>query len=287
MDGRPLNDITVTDGYPMPRAEELIQKMCGRLFFSVIDLKSAYWQIAYDFASVRKACVHTPGGVRAYTVMVMGLKNSAATLQRVIEGILKGLSGKVVFVYLDDVGMPEDDFKKAVGLIVEVLSRFMKAYLAISASKCKFLMEKIPFLGHLLDKHGYRPGTVKTQQILDFPQPTNREELVRFIGMVNYFRRFIPHFTEEIWDLENEKNAKARGYQWNEKMQAGFVNLKRGLANCVSAVKPVYDDPDRPFHLYTDASIKAIGWCLAQPTEVQSDGKRYIKPILFNSRRLS
>lgn len=88
MDGRPLNEITVTDGYPMPRAEELIQKMCGWYFISVIDLKSAYWQVAYDLRSVRKACIHTPGGVRAYTVMVMGLKNSAATLQRIIEGIL-------------------------------------------------------------------------------------------------------------------------------------------------------------------------------------------------------
>lgn len=88
MDGRPLNEITVTDGYPMPRSDELIQNMCGRLFYAVIDLKSAYWQIAYDWGSVKKACVHTPGGVKAYTVMVMGLKNSAAFLQRVIERIL-------------------------------------------------------------------------------------------------------------------------------------------------------------------------------------------------------
>lgn len=75
MDGRPLNDITITDGYPMPRADELIEMMSGRKFYTVIDLKSAYWQIAYDKASCRKACIHTPKGILNYTVMVMGLKN--------------------------------------------------------------------------------------------------------------------------------------------------------------------------------------------------------------------
>lgn len=128
---------------------------------------------------------------------------------------------------------------------------------------------------------------MKTQQILNFPQPTNKEELVRFIGMVNYFRRFIPHFTQTIWNLENEKNMKSKSIEWTQEMQDDFEEVKKKLATAVSATKPVYDDVDRPFHLYTDASIRGLGWCLAQPTEVQEDGVRYIRPILFNSRRLS
>lgn len=81
-------------------------------------------------------------------------------------------------------------------------------------------------MGHLLDKHGYRPGTDKEQEILKFPQPTSKEGLARFIGMVNYFRKFIPHFTAKVWELENEKNAKTKGFNWTEEMQESFEDVK-------------------------------------------------------------
>lgn len=126
-------------------------------------------------------------------------------------------------------------------------------------------MDEVAYLGHTCNKHGAKPGKGKTEYLLNLKPPEDRDALARFLGMMNYFRKFIRNYTEIVRPLEELKHAKKTPYVWTQEHQEAFEKVRNKLKDCTAAARPVYDDPERPFHLYTDASNYAIGWCLAQP----------------------
>jgi hypothetical protein len=192
--------------------------------------------------------------------MAMGLKNSPSTFQRLMQAVLRGLTWQSCLIYLDDIIIFSRDFESHCGHIEAVLQRLRQANLKLKPSKCFFAREQIAFLGHIVNKDGIQPDPQKLRAINEFPRPTNVRELRGFLGISNYYRRFIEGFSEKAAPL-NMLLKKEAPFDWLDAQEQAFETLKNALSS-----PPVLGYPDfsKPFVLFTDACIKGLGAVLAQ-----------------------
>lgn len=174
---RPVNDATVHDNYPLPISEELLERMAGHKYYTILDLKSGFWQIPLTKGSILKVTVTTSMGPRSYTVAIMGLKNSPACFQRCMDEVLDGLTDTVCCIYLDDCSIPSDDFDEHMSGLEQVLDRLMDANLALNAPKCKFAVPEVVFLGHMCNAEGLAPVQDKVEKVNAWPQPHTMKQL--------------------------------------------------------------------------------------------------------------
>ena len=188
-DYRQLNLATKPDLYPPPHMEDLSTKLEGMKHFTTIDLRKGYWQIPVAAKDVEKTAVITPFGLWEFLRMPFGLKNAGQTFQRFVDNILAGIPH--VFVYMDDILVASPtaaEHKKDVQRVMEVLEQHG---LVINREKCQFQKSQVEFLGHLVDKNGIRPLPAKVEAITKYPRPTTCSQLLSFLGMINFYRRFI------------------------------------------------------------------------------------------------
>ena len=229
---------------------------------------------------VSKTAVITPFGLFEFLRMPFGLRNAAQTFQRYMDNIFRDLD--FVFVYIDDILIFSDDAESHIKHLELVFSRLNNYNLKISIEKCVFCVPDITFLGHKIDKNGILPSAEKTSAILEYPKPTDYSSLRRFVGMVNFYRRFVPNFAnlaDPIFDLLGSTNQKNHQLIWTESAEHSFDEVKKSLAK--ATVLNHIDKTGQIYHLVTDASNLAIGAALHQIV----DGEP--KPIGFYSKKLS
>jgi hypothetical protein len=204
--------------------------------------------------------------------MPFGLKGAPATFQRLMTTILSGLQGIKCLVYLGDVVFGED-LRIHNDRLCEVFSRMRKYNLKLQPDKCKFLRKEVSYLGHVIGQTGMRPDEKRIEAVKEYPKPKSTRQLKGFLGLVGYYRRFIPNCSKIAKPL-TELLKKDAPYVWNDKMEEAFASLKPVLLT-----EPLLQYPDfsKPFILTTDA----IGAVLSQG----SIGKD--PPITYTSRTLN
>ncbi|BHF80779.1 hypothetical protein SprV_0702390700 [Sparganum proliferum] len=200
-DYRALNNATNPDRYPVPHLRDFAGAIFGKSVFSKIDLARAFHQIPVAPEDVPKTAVTTPFGLFEFIRMPFGLRNAAQTFQRFIDRVLRGLP--FVYAYIDDLLVASrnaEEHKEHLALVFDLLDQFG---VVINPSKCVLGVPSLDFLGHHVDAQGLRPLFSKVEAIRDFPPPTSKRQLQRFLGMVNFYRRFLPNCADLMLPLTN------------------------------------------------------------------------------------
>ena len=280
IDYRALNSQTIQNRYALPRIDELFDRLHGAKVFSKIDLTSGYYQIAIDPKDRYKTAFRTRYGHYEFNVMPFGLTNAPATFQTLMNDIFHDLLDICVIVYLDDILIYSKNKDEHEYHLRQVLERLKEHQLYAKHSKCTFFSNSVEYLGHIADSNGLRPNPRLVQAVKDFPQPKTLKELQSFLGLANYYRKFIPNFSRIALPLTNStqksNQSNLRPIQWSETMQAAFVKLKEALTTAPCLILP---DPDGEFEVTTDASedAKAVGAVLVQNGH----------PVAYESKKLN
>lgn len=276
VDFRKLNEVTIGDSFPLPNINDILDQLGHAQYFSTLDLASGYHQIQMNPRDAHKTAFSTDYGHFEFTRMPFGLKNSQATFQRAINNILRGFQGIKGFVYLDDVIIYGKNLREHNAKLAEVFDICRLSNLKLQCTKCQFLRKEITFLGHLITPAGIKPNPTTVEAVHKFPNPRNKREVQSFLGLANYYRRFIPRFSE-IAEPLNKLTRKRVTFEFTEECKTALEKLKQSLIE-----PPVlkYPDLNRPFILTTDASDYSLGAILSQ---VYSQGEF---PIAYASRSL-
>lgn len=278
VDYRKLNQCTERDAYPLPYVSATLDRLRDARYLSSLDIKSAYFQVPLTEASRPLTAFTVPNrGLFQFRRLPMGLANSPATFQRLIDRVLGADLEPYVFCYLDDIIIVTQTFDKHLEILTEVFKRLKTAGLTVAKEKCFFCRSELKYLGYIVDRNGLRVDPDKISAILNIPVPTCVSEVRRIIGLASWYRRFVPNFSALTAPLCNllRKNKK---FIWDDSCDESFRLLKEHL---ISA--PVLSCPDfsLPFTIQTDASGYGIGAVLSQ----QQDGAE--KVICYLSRSLN
>jgi hypothetical protein len=216
VDYRKLNKVTQRDVYPLPRIDDILDRLGNAKFFSSMDLASGYWQIGIQEEDKHKTAFASPIGLFEWNVMPFGLTNAPATFQRAMDMVLGGLKWEVCLVYLDDIMVFSSTFDKHLEDLQTVFDRLRDVNFKLKATKCHFVKEEILYLGYVVSKDGIKPDPKKIAAMTDYPQPKKLKDIRSFLGLCNYYRRFVPNFSEiaePLFDL----TRKHTRYVWTNK----------------------------------------------------------------------
>ncbi|RUS73921.1 hypothetical protein EGW08_018311 [Elysia chlorotica] len=202
-----------------------------------------------------------PFGLYEFLRMPFGLKNAAQAFQRLMDTVLQGLN--CVFVYLDDILVASSSEEEHIEDVRTVCNRLHDYGLVVKLEKCLFGVKTIDFLGHRITKNGSIPLPSKVKAIEDFPKPSTVKGLQEYLGMLNFYHRFIPHAATLLRPLHNAlKKAKPKQIQWTEGMNRAFQSSKTALASATMVSHPM---TEAEISMSSDASDKAVGAVLEQP----------------------
>ena len=274
-DYRRVNNQTADDKYPVRNIYDFTAELQGKKIFSKVDLFKGYHQIPVNADDVAKTGVITPFGLFVFDRTPFGLKNAGQDFQRMMDEIMGDIPH--VFVYIDDILIASTTPTEHIEDLRQVFDTLDANGLVVNPAKCVLGRDSLEFLGYRLDAEGITPLPERVEAIKDVKPPTNVKELQRFLGMVNYYRRFIPRAAHHLFHLFEALKGKPKVIKWTDDRQAAFQAIKDALAAATLLHHP---RPEAPLALTTDASKVAIGGVLEQL------GPRGWEPLAFYSAKL-
>lgn len=276
VDYRALNKMTIKNGYPLPRIDGIFDQLSNAQYFSVIDLRSGYHQMRIAENDIPKTAFNTRYGHYEFTVVPFGLSNAPAAFMSLMDSIFKDYTDKFIIAYLDDILVYSDTWEEHLEHISMTLVILRKHKLYAKLSKCVFGAQEVEYLGHILKAGRVAMNPNKTQAIESWKIPTSKKELQSFLGLVNYYRRFIKNCSKTAKPLTDlTKNVP---YVWHKEADNSFKELKKAV---ISAPVLNQYNPKYPIFVTTDASKYAIGAVLEQ------DFPDDRHPVAFVSRTLN
>ena len=266
IDYRKLNDQTIKTRYPLPRIEDLLDKLQGARYFTTLDLHSGYHQILIEKGDRPKTAFTTPCGHYQWNVMPFGLCSAPSTFQRMMNTIFGPLLKKGVTIYLDDVCIGASTKEEHDSLLKQVLQLLDKHKLRANLKKCQFEAKSLKYLGHIVSHDGIRMDPAKTQCVMDWPPPSSLKDTRSFLGLANYFRRFIMGYATLAQPLQNLLKAdKWSQDMWTPECQTAFQNIKKALTSAPTlAIYDAHSASSGNLEIWADASHFAIGAVLMQ-----------------------
>lgn len=277
VDYRKLNSITVKDKYPLPIIEEQIEKLCGKKYFTSLDMSQGFYQIPLEEQSIPKTGFITPEGHYEFLRMPFGLANSPSVYQRLMDRILGDLRFDKVLPYMDDLLIASTTEEEGLKTLKMVLDIIKESKLTLNLDKCKFLQTNIEYLGYEITNGGIRPGMKKTEAVSNFKEPQNVHELRMFLGLTSYFRKFVRGYALIASDLY-KLLKKNQPWLWNSEQQNAFRKLKTILTT--RPLLALYDHSAET-EVHTDASSKGLAGIL-----LQRHGNE-LRPVAYFSRKTS
>jgi len=195
MDYHNLNDQTVKNNYPLPLITELIDNMGSKKVFTKMDLRWGFNNVRIKEGDEWKGAFTTHVGSFEPTVMFFGITNSPATFQAMINEILRDLINKEkVAAFVDDMLVGTEIEKGHDEIVEEILRRLEENDLYIKPEKCVWKARKIGFLEVVIGPNEIEMEAEKVDGVLSWPQPKNVKDVRKFLGLTNYYRRFIKDF---------------------------------------------------------------------------------------------
>ena len=223
-----LNQAIEIDRFPIPRIEDLFTQLQGGITYSKIDLSQAYQQVLLDNDSKLLTTISTHKGLFYYNRLPFGISIGPSAFQRIIERVRQGISGVVCFQ--DDILITCKNMFEHKSSLNEVFSRLKKCGLKVQTSKCVFFQEQVSYLGYILNKNGIMKSQEKINAILNAPAPKDKLQLQSFLGLINYYRKFVPNMASLAHPLYNLlKNDVI--WDWSEKCVESFKKLKEIMAS--------------------------------------------------------
>lgn len=273
-DFRRVNSLSIADNFPMPRIDDCVESVGQARFITKIDLLKGYYQIPLTERAKRISAFVTSEGMYEYRVMAFGMRNAAATFQRLANRIVEGLQG--CGVYIDDIVLYSDTWEQHVDRLRQLFERLRMANLTINLAKSKFGQKHIEYLGFHLGDGQVRPAEAKIKVLQQFPPPRTRKELRRFLGMAAFYKKFCKDYSEIVLPLTKLSSPKLT-FVWSDECQLAFQRIKDMLT-----AHPVLAIPsfDKPFKLLTDASNVGMGAVLVQEGQEGED-----HPVAYFSKK--
>jgi predicted aspartyl protease len=281
IDYREINKVTVRDSYPLPRVDEYLHALEQNTWFSVMDLNAGFWQVPLHPEDAPKTAFLSHDGLFEWIRMPMGLTNSPAIFQRVMDLAFAGMTWRNLLVYVDDVLIMSPSFDQHLEDLEEAFMRLIDIDMTIKPKKCHFVCGKLKYLGHLVTEEGIRPNPEKVKAIKEMPFPDSPEKMASFLGLVSYYRDYIKGCSSIAEPLQEMAKLVPSEYpkEPSDKQKEAFRKLCDALINedCV-LIKPGFT---KPFILQTDASNYGLGAVL---TQRDANGKERV--ISYASRTL-
>jgi RNase H-like domain found in reverse transcriptase/Reverse transcriptase (RNA-dependent DNA polymerase)/Integrase zinc binding domain/Chromo (CHRromatin Organisation MOdifier) domain/Aspartyl protease len=273
VDYRRLNKQTIKQRHPIPRIDHLLDQFGNAKVFSLLDLKAGYAQIRLHPKDIPRSAFTTPFGHFEYTVVPFGMANAPSAFSKIMQHVLRSVLGRCAEVYLDDVmvfsSTPEQHQKD----LATVLQLLRDHNLYANAKKCTLFTHEVKYLGHIINKDGISVDPGKTAKLRDWPVPTSVKELQAFLGLCNYFRRFIRSYSEVARPL-TALTSKNAWHPLTSVELSAFQQLKDTLVSPPVLAIPQFD---KPFDVFTDASDNACGAILIQEN----------RPVAFFSKKFT
>lgn len=280
VDYRALNRITQQDRYPLPLIKETLHSLSGARWFTKLDVRAAFHRIRVAEGDEHLTAFRTRFGLFEWLVCPFGLAGAPATFQRYINKALGPTLGDFATAYLDDVlvysgGSQEEHIQR----VREVLHRLQDAGLNLDLKKCAFAVKEVKYLGYIIEAGAQvRPDPAKLAAIKEWEAPSRVKGVRSFLGFANFYREFIPNFSDKAAPL-TRLTRKNTPFRWGKEEQDAFEALKTAFIS-----EPVLAqwDPDRETVLEADCSGTALGGCLSQRGK---DGVLY--PVAYHSAKLT
>ena len=214
VDYRKLNEVTRKDTYPLPRIDEMLDKLGRSTIFTTLDLQSGYWQIEVEEEDKQKTAFSTGKDLWEFNVLPFGLTGAPATFQRCMNYIL--MDTDHTMVYIDDIIIYSRTFSEHLQDVRNVFERLKQSGLKVKPSKCEFAKTSVKFLGHIITADGIKPDPTNTDKVRNITAPSTVKEIQQFIGLASYYRKFIKGFAGIASPL-HELVHKDKEFKWTER----------------------------------------------------------------------
>ena len=261
-DYRRLNLATKRDMYPPPHMEDLSAQLAGKKVFSKLDLRKGYYQVPVAAKDVPKTAVITPFGLFEFLRMPFGLRNAGQSFQRFMDEVLHGLD--CIFVYLDDILVASNTVEEHHIHLEEVLKRLQQHGLVLHLEKCVFFASSVDFLGQHVTAEGIRPLETRVAAIEAHPQPATKSQMMSFLGMLNFYRRYLrgaASILKPLTDATRGAGGKHSKLVWTKEMAVAFTAAKAALREATHLAHP---HQEAELSLTVDASNHHVGVALQQ-----------------------
>ena len=285
IDFRNLNDCCEQAGWPLPNITLMLQRIGTKKprLFCKFDMTDGYHQFPLHPDSWDATTFITANGLYRFKRVVMGLSGSGSNFQaRMSTEVLTGLLYIICESYLDDILLYATNETKLLHNLREILTRFRRHHILLNPDKVEIGLEQLEFVGHLIDSTGVHMTQAKLDSIRDFPKPTLKGDMKKFLGLANYFRDHVRDHSVLAYPLQQAIEGYSRKdrhhkIRWTPELETAYEQLKEAICNCQ---KLHYVDEEYPVYLQTDASDYGIGAYLKQ---VAPHGEI---PIMFISKSL-
>ncbi|XP_050522940.1 uncharacterized protein LOC126895280 [Daktulosphaira vitifoliae] len=283
IDFRKLNEIIYRESFPLPIIQNLYDCLAGNQYFSSLDATSGFHQIELSENSKALTAYSTENYHVQFTRLPFGLSNAPQFYQAAMCKVMAGLNYRHNICYLDDCVAFGKSFESHLHSLELTFQRFLKYNLKLKPSKCRFGYQELKVLGNIIDTKGIRPTQQGIETIQKFPQPKTIKQLRSFLGLANYFRRYIPKFSniaKPLTDLTRGKfNSKRSPIKWEDTHERAFLELKSKLTS--QPVLAHYDENAETI-IVTDGSKLGLGAILQQRNQ-----NNEIHPVAFSSKKLT
>lgn len=271
LDPQDLNKVIKREYYLIPTVEELIPKLCNKSVFTVFDLKDGFYQIKLDDKSSELCKFNSPFGCYKFNRLPFGISIAPEIFQKFNEKNFGDIPG--VVIYFDDMLICADNEKEHDEILNKVVERARKLNVKFNLRKLQYRVTEVKYLGFVFNKFGMKPDPEHVRAIMSLEVPSNKKELQRILGMVNYLRKFIPNMSEITAPLRELLKTSVH-FEWLSVHSKALNELKDQISKA-----PVLGnlDSNKPITLQCDSSKSGLGCCLLQ------DGQ----PVSFASRALS